>query len=263
MSGIKANSSDKVVVNSGAKWTGICNMKVTMINPTMEEMKKAGMNPNKEPEYFTEKVDNGITRKSYRLDIYLNNAVNKINAKLALFLEPTPRVNHTGDNFQYINRLGQTGWSRDGGVTTSNTFYKMDGSRPAIVGEETLTNFIKAWANVGVEDQAVLENPIALAKGDLTELKSLFATIANNEVQVLLGVKEGKYQDVYTAYFDRPYRKAFDAWKKALDGDYGDFKADFQNDFKLKMYEGGGAVITDTPTDMTSSQTSGGAPYKF
>lgn len=265
MSGIKSNSSNVQVVSSGAKWTGVVNMKVVAINPTKAEMEKMGMQPKKDPEYFTETAE----KKSFRLDVFLYNAEKKISAKVAFFLENKVRWNQANTKVEWINKFGQTSWSSNETDMPNYDWFKKEGARPAYVGEATLTSFIAAWANTGPEDQATFDNIKALATGDLTEFKSVLASIPNNEVQVLLGVKQtekGYFQDVYTGYFDRPYSRAFTKWVKALESDYGSFKSDYQGDLNLRIYEKGNIVKQDTPTDLnvppsTGGETTGG--YKF
>lgn len=264
MSGIKSNSSDKLVIATGAKWTGIVNMKVVAINPTASELLKMGMRSDKEPIYNIEQTDSqGNTRKSYRLDVFLNEPLKKINAKVAFFLEDRVRSNQAGTKVEWINKYGQTSWSESVEVVPQYDWFKQDGTRPALVGEGLLTSFIMAWANVGAGDQGALDEPDKLAKGNLTEIKSILSSIPNNEIQVLLGVNDKGYQTVYTGYFDRPYRKAFDAWKKALANEYGAFKADYQGDLFLKIYEGGKTVAQDTPTNMDVPTTENKPTYNF
>jgi hypothetical protein len=272
MSGIKTNSSDKHVMSSGAKWTGVVNMKIAAINPTMEEMKAMGMNPQREPEYFTEREN----KRSFRLDVYLYNAERKINAKAAFFLESRARWNKDVTKVEWINKFGSTSWSGSESDVPSYDWFKKDGARPALVGEAVLTSFIAAWANTGPEDQCIFDDPKALAEGKLAEIKALLATIPNNEVQVLLGVKPvtgndgtvAYYQDVYTGYFDRPYRKAYDKWKKQLESEYGAFKSDYQGDLNLRTYDKAAVIKQDTPTDLNvpeGAQQPGAtkSPYNF
>jgi hypothetical protein len=264
---IGTNSSDKKVI-SGGLWTGIANMRVSMINPTMEEMKAVGMQPQKEPEYFVESEDQNTKekRKSYRVDFYLINLEKKFTAKKAFFIEDKVRLNKDGNKAEWINKFGVTAWTTSSiNEVPSYDWFKKDGARPALVGEGQLTQFIRNWANVDQDMQASLDNPSLLAQGNVAELKALLAAIPNNEIQVLLGVKDGKYQDVYGNYYDRPYRKAYDAWRKALEKEGQEFKADYQGDLHLKPYEGNTTVSQDRPTDLSVPQGTPGVTggYKF
>ena len=53
-----------------------------------------------------------------------------------------------------------------------------------------------------------------------------------NEVRILIGVKDDKYQQVYTKYFGRVKPQRDDLFIKALNDDYGSFNADFNADLK-------------------------------
>lgn len=90
----------------------------------------------------------------------------------------------------------------------------MEGARKAYVGEEALINFIKAWANVDQNSQAILDDMSKLFAGDVSEIHTLHAGIKDNQVKILIGVKDGKYQDVYTKFFQRPYINNVEQWKK-------------------------------------------------
>jgi len=268
---IGVNESSKEVVSSGAKWTGIAKMNVSVINPGMEKLKAMGMSPQKEPQYLT-KTDDIVDKDTqqvieeghdkYRLDIFLHNSEKKINAKLALWIEDKVRVNQNGDKVQWVNKFGQFGWGADAQTMPTVEFFRKDGARPALIGEEKLTKFIISWANCGPDDQAYLDNPQKLAKGDPSEILALLNAIPRNELQVLLGVisttdKNGNpvtYQAVYDGYFAREKDKRWDAWKTALNNQYSAFKADYQNDYTLKEFIP--AASQEMPTNM--DQASGG-----
>lgn len=257
---VGANESSKQIL--GSLWTGVANMAVIAINPTMDQLKAMGRNPQKEPEY--KNSESG--KEKFRIDVYLTQPVNKINAKVSFWLEDAPRANKDGTGFEWINKYGNTAWGKgeDKPDTSRMSWFSLEGARKAFIGESQLISFIKAWANVDPKDACGLDTIAEIVKGNITELLDLFKRIPNNQVQILLGVKD-KYQDVYTKYFDRPYRKGFDAWKRAVEKDYGEFKSDWQNDFHLKPYEGG-KMNTDSPTNFGSPGTPSGeqAPkYSF
>lgn len=252
---IGANDSGKQIL--GSLWTGVANMAVIAINPTMEQLKAMGRNPQKEPEY---KSENSNHKSKVRIDFYLYNAINKINAKASFWLEDEPRTNKDKTGFEWINKFGSTAWGK-GESSPAYDWFKLDGARKAYIGEDTLISFIKSWANVDPKDACGLDTISKILTGDITELQTLFKSIPKNEVQILLGVKD-KYQDVYTKYFDRPYRKGFDAWKKALEKDYGEFKSDYQHDLHLRPFEGNSQMSTDTPTDV-GAMTAGKPAYNF
>lgn len=267
----KVNSSDKKVVGGGL-YTGVANVKVNMINPTKVELEAKGMQPQKEPEYLT-KDNNGVEKLLLQFYMYKeftlpnSTTLEKIYPKRAFWIENKVRTNKEGNKYEWINKFGVTAWSTSSTEAPNYDWFKKEGARPALVGEAKLTKFIKAWANVDLNDQATLDNPVALAKGDLSEIKGLFAMIPGNEVQVLLGVnitEKGNYQDVYDGHFERATNKDFTRWQKELAKDGQEFKSDFQGDLKFKEYTGSSTVAQDTATNLdvpgSSAPTGGGIP---
>lgn len=255
---VGSNDSNKQVV--GALWTGIAAMKVVAINPTMDEMKAMGMNPQKEPEY---KSTNDAGKTKLRIDFYLANTINKIRAKASIWMEAQERKSQGGAS-QFINAKGQVAFPKKGETSISYDWFSQEGIRPAYIGEETLISFIKAWANVDSASNCSFDTIAKIVEGDLTEIVALWKTIPNNEVRVLLGVKDGKYQDVYTKYFARFTQVSFEGWKNTLEGQYGEFKnADYQDDLHLKPYQGTGIVPTDKPSSLPPVVTGATGGYKF
>jgi hypothetical protein len=292
MSGIQGVSSNEQVVNTGARYTGLANMLVVGINPTMEEMKAKGQNPQQEPKYVTNEFvdakevdgpEGKITIPAYnysknRLDFQLYHPTAKFYAKLAIWLEDRVRWNQKHTKVEWINKFGFTAWTLDDQILEGSqlekapaySWWSTEGARPALNGEGKLSLFLQAWANIPKEKQGTLDNPSALAKGDYTEIKGLHAAISKNEVKVLNGVKkvekDGKvsyYQAVYDGFFDRAYINNFENWKKALLNEYGKFEADYQNDLNFKKYEGDSRLQGDAPTNLDlpqGAQQEQGAP---
>lgn len=262
---IGANKSEQVVVTGRSLWTGLANLKVLLINPTMEEMKKAGQNPQQEPEYTTvETTTEGVEIHKTRVDFHLYDPSKKIEAKRAFWLESKPRLNKNGDKAEWINMYGNTAWTKAGepmDQPPTYDWFKKEGARPALVGEGKLAKFVQAWANTDTnKDQAVLDDPMAVAKGDIKELKLLFSIIPNNEAQCLLGVKDGKYQDVYDGYFGRPYQKNYEGWRNELKKDGSEFKSNYQGSLELKQYIASSEIEQDKPTDMSAPPSGSGSP---
>lgn len=250
-----SNSSDKQVVGGGL-YTGIVNLKVTMINPTKAEMEAKRMQVKDDPAYITTN-DDGTTKML--INFYMIHEGVKIYPKRAFWLDSKVRKNKDGDKVEWINKFGLTAWGTE---TTPPQYdwFKLDGARPALQGEGKLTRFIKAWANVDLDSQACLDNPMALAKGDLAEIKSLFAIIPNNEVQCLLFVNDKGYQDVYDGYFDRKLSVNYNQWKKEIAKDGQEVKGDYQSDFRFQPYRGNTGAPQDKPTNLDTPSTFQAAP---
>ena len=91
---------------------------------------------------------------------------------------------------------------------------------------EVLEN-IKAVMDAEKPDLVVLTGDIVT--GNVTELKTLATALKNNQLRVLIGVKDDKYQGIYTGYFGRVKPQRDDLFVKALNDEYSQFK---NHDFK-------------------------------
>ena len=154
------------------------------------------------------------------------------NFKLEILMQNKPRVSQAG-KYQWMNAIGQSTWSNTEPSKELNEegelkypWWKSEGERKAYTGEETLINFTKAWANVASGDEVSFDSMPAISNGVITEIKHLVEALSTNEVRVLIGVKDGKYQKVYTKYFGRVKPQRDDLFIEKLNDDYGAFNAD-------------------------------------
>ena len=217
---IQSNASTEEVVGGIKTFSGLTNVKVIAVNPTMAELHAMDINVKQEPNYKVSFSDQDYNKVVFWL------ANEDSNFKLEILMTSTPRVSQAGKH-QWINSVGQSTWSED---SPSYEWWKKEGERKAYVGEETLINFIKAWANVASGDDVSFDTIDLIASGDITEIKELSKALTTNEVRVLVGVKDDKYQQVYTKYFGRVKPQRDDLFVKALNDDYGSFNADFNAD---------------------------------
>ena len=219
---IQSNASTEEVVGGIKTYSGLTNVKVTAVNPTMAELHAMDINVKQEPNYTVE-----FSGEEYsKIVFWLANSDG--NFKLEILMQNKPKVSQNG-KFQWMNNIGQSTWSED---SPTYDWWKTEGQRKAYTGEETLINFIKAWANVASGDEVYFETMNEIAKGNLGEIKALIGVLATNEVRILIGVKDDKYQQVYTKYFGRVKPQRDDLFIKALNDDYGSFNADFNTDLK-------------------------------
>jgi hypothetical protein len=219
---IQSNASTEEVVGGIKTFSGLTNVTVKAVNPTMAELHAMDINVKQEPNYTVE-----FSGESYnKVVFWLNNAEG--NFKLEILMQNKPKVSQNG-KFQWMNNIGQSTWSEE---APSYEWWKTDGQRKAYTGEETLINFVKAWANVASGDEVYFDTIVAISNGDLAEIKALVESLKTNQVRVLIGVKDDKYQQVYTKYFGRVKPQRDDLFIKALNDDYGSFNADFNADLK-------------------------------
>jgi hypothetical protein len=219
---IQSNASTEEVVGGLKIFSGLTNVTVVAVNPTMLELHALDINVKQEPNYTIE-----FSGEAYnKIVFWLANKDG--NFKLEILMQVSPKTSQTG-KFQWMNNIGQSTWSEE---APTYDWWKPEGQRKAYTGEETLINFVKAWANVASGDEVYFETMKDIASGKLTELKALIKTLSNNEVRVLVGVKDDKYQQVYTKYFGRVKPQRDDLFIKALNDEYGSFNADFNADLK-------------------------------
>jgi len=234
---IKSNASTEEVVGGMKTFSGLTNVKVIAVNPTMAELHALDINVKQEPNY-----DVSFSDTEYKKVIFwLKNEDGSF--RLEVLVNSTPRVSQTGKH-QWMNSIGQSTWSE---AEPTYDWWKPEGQRKAYTGEETLINFIKAWANVASGDEVYLDTISNIVKGDVAELTSLMDALTVNEVRILIGVKDDKYQQVYTKYFGRVKPQRDDLFIKALNDDYGSFNADFNADLNWGPHVStAGLVAPDT-----------------
>jgi hypothetical protein len=239
--GFTPNESDKKVFKEIKLYTGIHNMKVVTINPTKEKLEEMGYKPQNDPTYLTSEGD----VKKLRLDFHLAGQSpqgDKIMTKVAFFLENQFRVNKDGTKSEWINDFGRTAWSAEGtpeDAPDGLTWFKHETARRSHVGEADLHLFLVNWLNIGPDDEAKMDNFLAIFEEDYSELHGLLAGNIDNEVRVLLTVRDSKYQSVYNKYFDRASNKRTNYWdshvKNQTSNGYA-IKEDYQNSFALQEW---------------------------
>ena len=242
---IKSNDSNVEVAGGGVKlYSGLGNFKVIAVNPTMAELHELGIMVKQDPNYFVEL--NGA--EYFKLTFWIKN--DDLTTRFDILMNGSERVSQTGKN-QWINAIGQSTWS-DG--EPEYDWFKKEGLRKALTGEETLINFVKQWANVANGDEAYFDSIAKIVKGDVAEVKALVKLLENNEVRLLIGVKDGKYQTVYTKVFGRVRPQRDDLFVKNLNDDYGAFNAEFDTTLAWGVFTPELAVVTPDGDDAEVSE---------
>lgn len=239
---INANNSNEEVASGGGipLYVGIAPMQVVAINPSLAELNSIGINAQVEPQY----TDVSIGGDTYnKLTFWIKCLEPAFTTRFDVLVKPEFRLAKSGKQ-QWCNSVGQFAFA-DGKASEAYEWFKSDGERQAYVGEETLMSFIKAYANVANGDECAFETIDRIMAGDVAEIKQLVNALSENRVRLLLGVKDGKYQQVYTKHFGRlkPFRK--DLFVKELNGDYGAFNAEYNSTLELEKYVPG--LITPDP----------------
>jgi len=237
---IQSNASTQEVVGGIKTFSGLTNVNVIAVNPTMAELHAMDINVKQEPNYDVSFSDQEFKKIAF----WLSN--DDGNFKLEILVNNTPKQSKTG-KFQWLNNVGQSTWADD---APTYEWWKKEGERKAYTGEETLINFVKAWANVASGDEVSFDTIASIVTGDVTEIKSLITALVSNQVRVLVGVKDDKYQQVYTKYFGRVKPQRDDLFVKSLNDDYGSFNADFNADLKWGTHTSTADLISpDAPAE--------------
>lgn len=229
---IASNSSETQVSGGGGKlYVGIASMHVVAVNPTLSELNALGINLKNEPDYRGIEINQEVYNK---VVFWLKHYNPEFTTKVEFLVKPEPKISQSG-KAQWVNNIGQFAFS-ESKASEAYEWFKDEGVRKAFVGEEKLMNFIKAFANVANGDECAFETFQNISKGDVTEIKALVNQLSDNKIRVLLGVKDEKYQQVYDKHFGRIKPKRDDLFVKALNDDYGAFKAEYNKTLQLEEY---------------------------
>lgn len=255
---ITGNNSTEKTVSDKSRFTGLADCKILAINPNKQELSDIGIDFKDEPKYIG---DDGRVRLDFWIETQNEDG---IKTKMSLWLENELRLSNA-DKPQWINKYGKTAWWAKDEVCPFD-WYLNEGVRQAYKGEEDLHLFLAAFLNTKydaknkVYDECIIDNPEAMFKGDFSELKGILNSFRDNTVRLLFGVKvtdDGKvYQNVYNKFFEKTCVNAnLSKWyEAAVTSEYGNFKADFQNDLTWKAFV---PTIGDVPTaDAEISTTS-------
>lgn len=213
-------------------YTGITLLKVVSINPDQNGLKALGYKADKPPVYKDEK--NG-QRIAFFVEGQAEDGT-KITTNVAYFLKQEPTKT-------FIDKYGKF----------SNTPDKLDkANRAAFKGELNLINFLKSWLNPekGSEFSLKTISSKALFNGDVSELIGALKAYPENVFKGLLGVREGKYQTVYSdtlrgfvSDYSDLHANLVKAGDRISDIDFGPINLSLYKptDFALRPYAGGAA----------------------
>lgn len=218
-------STDGVVF---PKYVGVGMFKILAVNPSKSEAEVIyGRDLEKEIEYTSKDEKTGVPQ--VRLDFIIQTIPEKNNgiellSKVSFFLKNEARMNKDNTKVQVINKYGETTWvgmeDAQKGLVPTNVAGWFEGPyRPACVGEEELTSFLKIYMNIpgksyrkkngdvvvleNLSDaEARLDNIVTYFSGNVNEIKQLVKLQPNNRIQLAVGVKttddNKQYQDVFT-----------------------------------------------------------------
>lgn len=243
------------------RYIGVCPVFVKSVNPNKAEHEKL-FNTTLEdaPVYIQDKEDaEGNSYKNVRISVVLAPDVEKIGFEMPLVTMPlfvTNQKQHGANSgkYQIVDKYGRFAWATETEISakeipTYSNGKKADISneyRIAYVGEEDLTNFIRAflciptitkWDNDNkcmvpntdvkpeeCECRLEVESFEKLFKGDFSEIKDILGFQPTNKVKVCLGVRtdanSGRlFQSVYTKKFMSNASTNYNSLDKLLQAD--------------------------------------------
>jgi hypothetical protein len=279
---MKGNDSKEKVVASISRYMGIANLGIIAVNPTAEEIQKLLVLEElpKEPVYKDIKTkdrnDNEQLSNKVRLLLRGTNPILQetpdgktafvnevVTATFDIFVSDREVVASTGAP-RTLNALGVDTWQTVEKIEANEKMAWFSKHKPlyaAREGELELLKVFREFLNIGTRDECKFEDFKKIANGDVSELRRYITKWPQNAATFLLGVKESEdgekeYQTVYGKCFSRPsVKNNTEKFIKALNEEYGDFKAIYPSDLKLKVYTKKLEIPDDNPA--TTATTSG------
>ena len=207
----KAEQKEKVFY----KWTGLTNVRVVAINPTIQEGEALGIKVFNDQYFGQDKNNNRQLRIDFHVVSTGPEAIpNKVTFYIGDFL--VPESGTTPGNFQWIDNFGSASYAKDTNSFLVTANMDKTTARRSKSGESTLNEFIKAWVlNKG--DECILDISDLVTNG-VKPLKDLIpqADASDREVKCLYLVNEKGYTNVYGRRFDSQYQAYIPGWKKEL-----------------------------------------------
>lgn len=220
-------------------FTGLAPIQIIAVNPNTKKLKEIlGTDDVKDPVYEGE--------ENTRIDFWYKNhpsLESELSGKFSIWISDNTRESQTGKK-QYIDAYSRVVWAESLGQVeglTSSWSTKPDKTtlREAKEGEERIYSLLKTYANINPQNQMFkLDDWKALVKGNGSELEEFFNFFNKDMmgVKVLFGIKDGKYQDVFTNRFLGLYSKITDRVRQDLTGEYG-YRQFYNDSLEFKKFD--------------------------
>jgi hypothetical protein len=212
-------------------YMGIGSIQIVMVNPSVSKLAEfynTDEEKIKDPAYVKEGEN-----PSTRLDFYYTNHPDfqtELKGKFSIFVQNNTRESKAGKK-QYIDSFTRTSWANSLSELSAaqqnvKDYLRLDMNtvREAKPGEETIYSLMKAYGNIVPKTKPFELNDFKqLIKGNGKELEDFFTYFNDkgNGINVMMGVKDTKYQDIYTGVFIPLNSKLSDYAKKNIEGEYG------------------------------------------
>lgn len=212
------------------RYIGMGSVYVKAVNPNKAQLSELfGRDQENDPQYQLELDINGVKVPAVRLDFIIQTDPEKCGGiettqRLSFIVRNQERVNKEGTKVQVIDEYGRTAWvtkeqfeSHTIPVYSNGPANITANYRAAFVGEEQLTNFVKAYLNIPNvmkyvnNEWKLIENPSEAESrldhikdyfnNDFSELQNLLSYQPNNKVKVLFGVRTTDDNKQYQAFY--------------------------------------------------------------
>lgn len=224
------NKSEEIV---NRLYTGVTTAKVVAVNPTKAEMEKLyNTTVQNDPQYKgTTQTGEKNMRISFVLEVNVGTDRPKL-VNLTFFVADKPVMGKNSGKTQIIDKYGRTAWATPEDIENKRIPQYKSGParidsayRGVYQGEEQLEKFIrtllclddpeyydsmtgsyKTRTGEALEKcEGILDSMDAIVNGDIDEIKGIVRLAENNEVKILLGIRDGangrQYQEVFTDNF--------------------------------------------------------------
>lgn len=280
------------------RYIGVAPCFVKAVNPDKGQFETLfNAQLDDEPTYVGKTDVDGTEVPNVRLSFVLQPDPDKVGFEaapqsMALFLQKRPRYNKDKTKVQVIDKYGRTAW-----VTVEQAknheipVYKNGPAnldkdyRPAYVGEEEITNFLKTYLNIpnamkyvegvwkpvdNLQDcEARLENIDKLFKGDFSEIREAIELQPTNKVKVMFGVRttedNRQFQAFYTQMFLRNNVSDYsrldkDLQERKLAGAYAttEFSVEPLREYNVEATQ---FTPADEPSPASDPSTTDGLPW--
>ena len=215
-------------------YKGIAAVNVLAVNPNKAELERiTGRTYDEEPVYRG-KDDDG--NETMRITFYTKtNPDAKVNSGIELVLPisftlvKARRVGQQSGKIQVIDKYGRTAWVTPADLESKSIPQYPKGPanisadyRPAVIGEESLINFLIKWLNIpgpanykegqwvmkdNPEDSEVSINLAKVFAGDVSELAEVVNMAREYLIKVAVGIKTTEDGKQYHAVFTRDFAK--------------------------------------------------------
>lgn len=269
------NNAKKAEIRDRKLYTGVVPVKIALVCPSETELREYLGTENVTVQPYRGANQSG--QPQYRLDFWIEPTSDAVIAtpfgtepvefktKFSLWVSDRIETSKSG-SIRIINNFGQSTWAES--VTAAvnrldkngNRWFAEEGAREAREGEVQLFELLASYLNVDLNSKTNPEgvgfNEFAdIAEGDFRFIEEIITSNPDASVKVLIGVKDGKYQSVFTKVFMSSAIRSTKRIEKEAIGQYG-FNDDWGGSTVLQLYNPNPPAAIVNHTTESSQQTS-------